>query len=216
MTNWKLSWTSSVKPETKQSWKNLRKEIQDRRNILINIFYGKKASSIDDAVEQHDVAREFREAKKFTMHQKTSQNLISNKKLHDHFESHLGNDDTLPMPPELEKPGETCLKDHLNAAAEVDQGPPTMDELQSHMKKRKNQKWTGIDQVQMESIKYSTESLGLCKHLLLLICLVWSTLTVLKSTITCHFKKGSQTEATNYRGISITATLARLIPMIIL
>ena len=193
MTNWKLSWTSSVKPETKQSWKN----------IPINIFYGKKASSIDDAVEQHDVAREFREAKKFAMRQKTSRNLISNKKLHDNFESHLGNDDTLPMPPELEKPGETCLKDHLNAAAEVDQGPPTMDELQSHMKKRKNQKWTGIDQVQMESIKYSTESLGLCKHLLLLICLVWSTPTVpaiwLKSTITCRFKKGLQT----YRGYEL-------------
>ena len=116
--------------------------------------------------------------------------MISNKKLQDNFESHLGNDDTLPMPPELEKPAATFLKDHLNAAAEVDQGPPTMDELQSHMKKPKNQKCTGIDQVQMQSIKYATKSLGLCKHLLLLICLVWSTLTVpawLKSTIMCRF-----------------------------
>ena len=55
------------KTRDKTELKNLRKELKDRRNILINIFYGNKASSINDAVEQHDVAREFREAKKLAM-----------------------------------------------------------------------------------------------------------------------------------------------------
>lgn len=129
-----------------------------KNNEMAKKYYAKKAASINDAAEERNTARQFREAKKFAMHQKTSQNLISNEKLHSHFENHFRQDENLPMPPELEHPEESCLRDHLNAAKNVDQKPPTMGELKCQMSYLKNQKCLGVDKVRMESIKYATSS----------------------------------------------------------
>ena len=198
---------------------DIRKQIKHRPTILINKYYEGKAHSINKAHEAREVSNEFALAKKFSMHQKSSKMIISKEKLHNHFKSHF-NLDNIEIPPELDEPESSCLKNCLNEASSVDETPPTSDEMTDTLRKLKNGKCKGIDQMHMEALKYATSSPRLILFLVTLLQLIWTSITPpviwTQSQISCLFKKYSRSDPANYRGISVTATLSRIMPMIIM
>ena len=118
------------------------------------------------------------------------------------------------MPNELQKPLEWYLKDPLNTVTDVNLGLSTTEELQADMKNFKNQKFLGL-----------TSTCGIYKiwdwfWKILFLPFIYIHLYILdlhniegaQITITCLDKRSSDLDEETYRGISITATLARLIP----
>ena len=108
----------------------------------------------------------------------------------------------------------------MNEAIDVDESAPTEQELYDALGKLKNQKSPGIDKCPLEGLKYGRDSNRLMAYLVFMVGLIWSSLVVpkvwLEGKITCLYKKGSFSIAKNYRPITSTANLSRLIPMIIL
>ena len=85
--------------------KGRRKEIRRLQNKLQNEYYDEKSRSISHAAEQKEVAREFKEIKKFDkMHSGRGKLMISNEKLRTHFEAHFSEQPDFQMPEELENP----------------------------------------------------------------------------------------------------------------
>lgn len=80
------------------------------------------------------------------------------------------------MPVELAGPENSCLKDTLDNAINVDQSPPGSKEIEENLSKMKDGKCEGTDTVKMEQLKYGRQSVKL---------LVW-----LKSKMSGIFKKG--------------------------
>ena len=93
-------------------------------------------------------------------------------------------------------------------------------EIESALKKLKNNRCAGIDKVVCESLKYGSKSTGLLVQLQIMFENIWKTNLVphqwKHAVITTIYKKGAMTDAKNYRAIAISATLGRLLPMIIL
>ena len=185
----------------------------------MNEYYSRKADSINNASETRRIDREFAEAKKYNMHRQTSKLLVSKESLHKHFKKHFGGSN-IPMPKELQHPENSRLKDTMNNAIDVDESPPHVDEIKKTLGKLKNGKCEGTDKVKMEQLKYGKQSDMFINHILTLLTLIWTSIIVpnlwIQSRISCIFKKGKQSDPANYRGISVTATLSRLIPTIIM
>ena len=87
-------------------------------------YCSRKADSINNACETRRINREFAEAKKYNMHRQASKLLVSKESLHEHFEKHFGGSD-IPMPKELQHPENSCVKDTMNNAIDVDESPTT-------------------------------------------------------------------------------------------
>ena len=211
---------SQWKAKNHSEIRNVRKKIKLRRQQLLNEFYGKRAEAINSATEAHNVSREYAESKKYKMHQKSSSTTIPKQKLHDHFSAHFNVGD-IEMPIELQQPENSCLKDCLNQATDVNETPPDTEEVLTNMEKLKSGKCSGIDDIKMESLKYGTGSTRLVLFIVTLLQLIWTCLVVpsiwTQAIISCIFKnKGAHSDASNHRAISITATLGRLLPMIII
>ena len=203
---------TSSGPELKQ----LQKNIKSKRIELKQKYYGEKAASINTASEARKVEMEFRLAKQFSMHKKSTKNRIPNEKLTEHFKNHFAAR-TIPLPTELENPENfPFLKD---SPIVIDESPPTADEINDACKTFKNNKSSGTDKMPAEGLKYQ-ESKKLTSALLLLFTLIWSLVSVpqtwLESSITCLFKKGIRSLAENYRALCIGANLSKLLPRIIL
>ena len=102
---------------------------------------------------------------------------------------------------------------------EVDESPPSEEEVLKSIRSFKNNKSSGTDYVPAEALKYQT-SKNLTIALVLLLSLIWSTVTVsakwLESCITCLYKKGSKSLPENYRALSVGANLSKILPKIIL
>lgn len=199
--------------------KNLKQQVKKKRQSLMNDFYREKADSINQANEARQIEREFAEAKKHHMHQQSRDFLISKETLHKHFQNHFKENDII-MPVELIDPENSCLKDSLNNAIDVDQSEPTGEEIRKVMLKLKNGKCEGTDGIKMEQLKCGASSPKLVNHITSLILLIWTLLAVpaiwLQSRISCIFKGGVRSVASNYRGINVLAVISRLLPMIIL
>ena len=175
---------------------DIRKQIKHRRAILINKYYEGKAHSTNKAHKAMEVSNEFALAKKFSRHQKSSKMIICKEKLHNHFKSHF-NSNNMEIPPELDEPKSTCLET-----------PPTFNEVTDTFRKLKNGKCKGIDQMHMKTF------------LVTLLQLIWTSITPpviwTQSQTSCLFKKYSRSDPSNFRAISMTATLSRIMPMIIM
>ena len=200
--------------------RTIMKQIKKKKVELLNKFYEQKAQNINEASEARKIDREFAEAKKHHMRKESRDLLVSKSALHCHFESHFKDNDIVPMPPEITNPKDSCLMDTLNTAIEVDESPPTEKEVEGVLAQLKNGKCSGIDNIRMEQMKFGRRSNAFIQHLMKLLFLIWTSAIVpalwMQSKISCIFKKGSRSDAANYRGISVTATLSRLLPMIIL
>ena len=141
---------------------------------------------------------------------------ISNEKLKQHFENHFS-ERNIPLPPELEKP-----EDYSFLAEEkvpVNEDVPTGKEVQDAVSTFKDGKNWGSDKMKTEGLKYNNSNL-LLERILALLILIWSILSIphswLHSNITCLYKKGKKSIASNYRGISIGANMSRILSKIII
>ena len=100
----------------------------------------------------------------------------------------------------------------------IDDSIPERGEVENSVKKLKNGKCQGTDNIYAEQLKYS-QSTGLINYIVLLIGLTWSCNQVpvkwLTASITCLYKKGQKSLAENYRGPSIIATISKVLSGIV-
>ena len=141
---------------------------------------------------------------------------ISNEKLKQHFENHFSARN-IPLPPELEKPEEYSFLAEENIS--INEDVPSVREIQDAVGTFKNGKNCGSDKMKTEGLKYNNSNL-LLERILALLVLIWSILLIpsawLHSNITCLYKKGVKSIASNYRGISIGANMSRILSKIII
>ena len=194
----------------------LQREIREKRKSLKDVYYNRKALEINCAAEARQVEKEFQLAKTFSMHKSSSKIDISKEKLTKHFKQHFS-ERLLELPPELANPDHfEYLKD---SPIEVNQDPPSLDEIKEASKTFKNNKSFGTDNVPTEGVKYSLSN-NLFVYLTMLTSLIWLHIAVPKSwlelKIICLYKKGLKSLAENYRALSIGSNLSKLIPRIIL
>ena len=103
---------------------------------------------------------------------------------------------------------------------EIDTCCPNIDEITKVIHNLKNGKCQGTDKIHAEQIKYAS-SINLLNTILMMITLIWTTCKIptnwLISHITCLYKnKGSRNDPKNYRGISIMATLSKILTALII
>ena len=77
----------------------------------------------------------------------------------------------VPMPEKLKHPQNSCLKNTMNYAIEVDESPPHADEIKEACN-MKNGKFEGLDKIKMERIKYGNQSDMFIIHLFTLLTLI--------------------------------------------
>ena len=194
-----------------------QKKIKKRRNLLKNQYYQELADNINNVAQAREVEKEFALAKKYSAFKQGQPKAISNEKLKVHFEDHFKARE-LPIPPELEFPDQY---QHLyqDEKIAIDESIPGMQETGYALNTFKNGKSCGTDKVKTEGLKYN-QSEQLMKAILLLLSIIWTTVKIpstwLHASITCLYKKGVMSLATNYRGISISANMSRILAKIIL
>ena len=140
--------------------------------------------------------------------------LIQREKLETHFSEHFASCPYVPQP-ELEHPEEYP---HLLPPDDLPESTPSPREVGKCMKRLKNGRCQGTDGVYAEQLKYS-DSVALLEYITLLVVMIWSCLQVpknwLSASITCLYKRGLKSLAENYRGLSIIATLSKVVSGII-
>ena len=142
--------------------------------------------------------------------------MISKEKLKDHIEDHFAARRSLQMPPELENPDQYP---HLqDEKMEIQEDQPTEEEVIKALASFKNNKSSGTDRLKTEGLKYNSSN-NLVKSIVMLMALIWSCIRVpstwLHADITCLYKKGIRSLASNYRGISIGTNMSRILSKII-
>ncbi len=145
-------------------------------------------------------------------------NLITSEKLTEFFKDHL-KEKPVQLQPEVINPE---LYPHILPPDDIitNSDIPTFSEVHDARKRFKNGKCQGTDKIYGEEVKYNTSNRFMI-FFMLLITTVWTTFVVpsswLISSITCLFKnKGSRSEASNYRGLSIMATCSKIILSIVI
>ena len=191
--------------------KKIQKEIKNCCKILKNEYYQNLADGINTVAEARQVDKEFALAKKYTALKTGVRTTISKEKLKTHFEKHFAAR-SIELPQELENPEQYP---HLaDAHFDICQDEPSRDETKRVLSSFKNNRNWGTDKLKTESLKYNSSE-KLIVYLLMLMSLIWSTLKIpsmwLHAEITSLFKKGKQSVASNYRGISIGANMSRIL-----
>ena len=201
--------------QNRKTVKLLQKKIKDRRKWLKNEYFKNLADGINTVAEARQVDKEFALAKKYSALKTGVQSTISKGKLKSHFEQHFAARD-IPLPEELKSPERFphLMDDHFN----INEEKPSSEEVEKVLPSFKNGRSWGTDKLKTEALKYNT-SQKLITCLLMLMSLIWSLLKVpsvwLHAEITSIFKKGSQSLASNYRGISIGTNMSRILSKII-
>ena len=178
-------------------------------------FYKNLAEDLNSAAEARQVEKEFSLAKKYSALKSGNKTTISKERLKQHFENHFSAR-AIPLPPELENPQNyPYLEDEK---IPINEGAPTEKETRDAKASFKDNKSFGTDRLKTEGLKYNSSN-TLVARIHLLLVLIWSTLMVptawLHAYITCLYKKGSQKDPVNYRGISIGANMSRILSKII-
>ena len=218
-------WEDDELKEMYQKLKNLKdhtqirkqqKTIKKYRSYLKNKYYGKLADEINSLAEARNVEKEFRLAKKYNILRTGSKLAISNERLKTHFEQHFSAR-SIPLPPELNESNNCTRIDEVTIP--INEGVPNEDEVKNAIKSFKNNRCAGTDKLHTEGLKYNN-SHNLINAILKLMTLIWSLVSVpnewLHCSITCLYKKGVKSLASNYRGLSIGANMSRILAKIII
>ena len=195
----------------------LSKEIRSQRMKLKNEYFKEKASKINIANEERRTEEEFRLAKTYSSLNKCSKIPIPAEQLTKHFSNHFAKRE-FKMQSELVEPEKFQHIIPPENVLPVNEETPDNEEVTDCLQRLKNGKCRGTDTLHAEQLKYATSS-RLLVYIVMLISLIWTVVKIpkswLQSTITCLHKKLSKMLAENYRGISITATLSKIISSII-
>lgn len=194
-----------------------KKEIKEKRKAVKNEYFKELADEINTVAEAREVEKEFALAKKHSAFKSGQPKAISNEKLKKHFQDHF-DARSLPLPPELEHP-ENFQHLYQDRKFSIKETPPDANEIKDVLKTFKNGKSAGTDKVKTEGLKYNNSTL-LINAILTLLTLIWTTLSIpsvwLHANITCLYKKGAMSVASNYRGISISANMSRILAKVII
>ena len=148
------------------------------------------------------IEEEFRLAGNFTDLNKSKRLLIEPRMLTDHFKNHF-TPRNVDVQPEIENPDlfpRVIPPDNITTNEEIH----NHKELKDILKKQKDNKCQGTDQIYCEHLKYASSN-NLISAILL--SMIWTMIVVpqtwLASVITCLHKKGIKSIAKNYRSIFI-------------
>ena len=200
----------------------LLKQLRIARKSAMNQYYGDKCEQINQHHIEKEVSKEFKAATKMAngMHKKSDIS-CSKTALTEHFKEHFKSKSDIPIPPDL-LAAETLdfVIEGYQIQQDVNETAPDSAEVTSTLKMMKNGRCVGAgDKLKNEQLKYGRESSNLIAWLVILLGLIWQLVTVpaiwLISTIVALYKKGAHSDAANYRPLSITSTLSRILPMIL-
>ena len=211
-----LNMLNEAKKAPPKKFRELRKRIKTRRHKLKNEYFKEMADNINNAAEARDVQKEFALAKKYSVLKKGTTQTISKDKLMKHFSEHFA-ERKIPTPPEIENiENYPYLKD---VQYDINEDPPSTEEVGNCLKTFKNNKSWGTDKTKTEGLKYNSSN-ALIAAILQLLILIWTCLRVptqwLQASVSCLFKKGLRSIASNYRGISIGSNMSRILSKIII
>ena len=148
----------------------------------------------------------------------SKENVVRNEKLTEHFKSHFGKRQCEKQPEVVHPEQHPFLLPNIHER--IDESPPREVEIRNAIKTLKNNKCMGTDKIKNEQLKYSTSN-ALIQTLTAMMCMIWSMVIFpaswLHSTICCLYKnKGKASDAKNYRGLSINATLNKILMSVVL
>ena len=198
--------------------KALSYDVRKARTKLKNDYFTSKANQLNYASEQRDTEEEFRLMKRYTSLSRVKRPMIPTKKLEGHFSEHFGARSYNPQP-ELEQPDDYPHLLPPDGLPVINDSPPDCSEIKANIAKLKNGRCQGTDNIHSEQLKYTTSE-SLFKYITLLLRKIWSCLMVpkkwLEASITCLYKRGLRSLPENYRGLSITATLSKVISGVVI
>ena len=156
--------------------------------------------------------------KRYTSLSRVKRPMIPTKKLEGHFSEHFGARSYNPQP-ELEQPDDYPHLLAPDGLPVINDSQPDCSEIKANIAKLKNGWCQGTDNIHSEQLKYTTSE-SLFKYITLLLRKIWSCLMVpkkwLEASITCLYKRGLRSLPENYRGLSITATLSKVISGVVI
>ena len=195
----------------KTDLKKVKKEIKARVKVIQNTILRKKAQGLNQAKETRNIAKLWKQAKSHNTIFHCKPSPIQCPGLSSHFRKHFNPTETVSMPQEIAEPPD-YIRLLQNSNLEISNSSPSIDEISDAITQLNNGKST-ID-VEAEILKVSStpevmESLQKYYHE------IWSNKQVPDkwrvSRITPLWKnKGSSTDPTKYRGISIGTVLCKV------
>ena len=207
--------------ENSTEYKKLTKKIRKRAQFLRNDFLRIEGLKINLAWHNRELEKSYTLAKS---HKMTENNAKIGKKcatadLKIHVENHLNQKPTVPVPVEIT----TAIPDTLKMTQPFDDtllhaDAPSKFELFEAIERLKNNKSCTDAPSECLKIAIECESFGTALHDA--ITEIWETRDIPEkwrvSSVTCLFKKGDRSLASNYRTLSISAVLLKAIMGIVL
>ena len=206
--------------ENPSEFTKLTRKVRKRAQLLRNDFLLQEGLKINLAWQNRELEKAYTLAKD---HKMTEKGRIGKKceisDLKTHVENHLNKTKDLQAPEEIT----THMPDCLKAIAPFDDtllhsDAPTKDELFEAISRLKNSKSSTDAPAECLKIAIQCDSFGEALHEA--ITEVWTTRDIPEkwrfSRVTCLFKKGDRSLASNYRTLSISAVLLKAIMGIVL
>jgi len=218
--------------KTRRDATGTRKSVEDYRQLDVRVkrsakrdkqgWYEQCADELEEASTKNNQRKVYQLVKKMTgkttpqplsVKDKSGEVLTDTEQVKDRWKEHFEELLNRPAPQRRFHPN-TQQWDELD----VDTGIPSMEEVKTAVKKLKNNKAAGIDQVNAEMLKGGGEVV--LEHLHSLIGRIWREEEVpddwRRSEIKVLFKKGDRKECKNYRGISLLSVAGKAFAWIVL
>ena len=202
--------------------KRIRKKIRHRVRYLKDEHFKSEADKLNIYALNRQIEKLFMKAKSQETTLKPTYNTCPTEKLFEHFKTHFNpqGPSTDYTPEEMTENIPKFVKDlqNISDSADISDTPPTIDEIQKHIQKLKNNK---------ASNDIEPELLKRCSHPIMLEVIhritdnLWSGQDLPnmwgQSLLRTLWKgKGSQKDPSKYRGLSIGSTVCKLVVNIIL
>lgn len=203
----------------RENLKQINKSIKVRVRELQNKELTEKGRNINEARQHRNMVKMWRNAKKHDASLYSKAQTIPCPGLSEHFQQHFNPDhSTLAVPDEISETPQ-YIRILQNSNIEILDQTPSEEEITQAIKQLNNGK-AAID-IEAELIKLAAGIPGFIAELHLYFTRIWTTKQVPKqwaiSRICAIWKnKGSMTDPTKYRGISIGSTLCKVAMNIIL
>ena len=214
---------TSNKSEKEESIKSFRRKIKKRKSFLMNNFYQIEANKINLNAINREMKELFENAKNHkTISTNRSKCICPPEQLAVYFEKHfVEKNDENSNPEQLETipTSITSLSNNSLKEAEINENPPTEEEIQTLINNLKSNK--SSTDIPVEILKTLCNSKILIKELKSLFEVIWKCEKVPThfehSEITAIWKnKGKKSDPTNYRGIQVGSLIGKLFSILLI
>ena len=173
----------------------------------MNRYYQKRGKEISEGFEAREAERYFRQAKDLQgpLKHTVQKPLCTELEFVQHFSSHF-KDRQLPLPSELNS-AKPFLPPTLAAPPEINDSPPSLEEIRTIVEKFKLRKAAGSDDLVNELLRYSNDCPDFIKILHELVTVIWESEDIpdqwRRATIsTLHKKRQSHFQAISAHSVS--------------